>query len=77
MPVYMYLHFPQEYLKVLNFLIPTMFAVGTPKFEERSFHRKICRKGADGMANSLDPDQTVLKEQSNLGLHCLPRPVYP
>ena len=25
-----------------------------------------------GMANSVDPDQTALKEQSNLGLHCLP-----
>ena len=26
-------------------------------------------KDADGMANSVDPDQ-----QSDLGLHCLPRP---
>ena len=30
------------------------------------------------MANSVDPDQTaLLKEQSDLGLHCLPRPVCP
>ena len=28
---------------------------------------------ADGMANSVDPDQ----EQSDLGLHCLLRPVCP
>ena len=28
---------------------------------------------ADGMANSVDPDQ----EQSDLGLHCLPRPICP
>ena len=28
----------------------------------------------DGMAKSVDPDQTApLKEQSDLGLHCLPR----
>ena len=31
-------------------------------------------KDADGMANSVDPDQTA---QSDLGLHCLPRPVCP
>ena len=24
------------------------------------------------MANIVDPDQTALKEQSDLGLHCLP-----
>ena len=24
-----------------------------------------------GMANSVDPDQTAPKEQSDLGLHCL------
>ena len=37
---------------------------------------------ADGMANSVDPDQTaplgaVLEEQSDLGLHCLPRHICP
>ena len=30
--------------------------------------------GKEGMANSVDPDQTA-EEQSDLGLHCLPRPV--
>ena len=29
---------------------------------------------ADGMANSVDPDQTA---QSDLGLHCLPRRICP
>ena len=31
---------------------------------------------ADGMANSVDPDQTA-PEQSDLGLHCLPRHICP
>ena len=30
-------------------------------------------KDAAGIANSVDPDQ----EQSDLGLHCLPRPICP
>ena len=35
-------------------------------------------KDADGMANSVDPDQTAPREeQSDLGLHCLPRPICP
>ena len=34
------------------------------------YHRAMRSKDADGMANSQDPDQ-----QSDLGLHCLPRPV--
>ena len=30
------------------------------------------------MTNSVDPDQTAPREeQSDLGLHCLPRPVCP
>ena len=29
---------------------------------------------ADGMANSVDPDQTA--PQSDQGLHCLPRPIF-
>ena len=34
------------------------------------------QKGANGVANSEDPDQTApLGEQSDLGLHCLPRPI--
>ena len=36
-------------------------------------------KDAEGIANSVDPDQTALEEQeqSDLGLHCLPRPFCP
>ena len=33
-------------------------------------------KDAEGIANSVDPDQTA-REQSDLDLHCLPRPVCP
>ena len=36
------------------------------------YHRVMSPNDADGMANSVDPDQTA-----DLGLHCLPRPVYP
>ena len=33
-------------------------------------------KGGDGIANSVDPDQTApYKEQSDLDLHCLLRPI--
>ena len=32
---------------------------------------------ADRMTNSVDPDQTAPLEQSDLGIHCLPRPVCP
>ena len=39
------------------------------------YNRVMCPKDADGMANSVDPD--VLEEQSDLGLHCLPRPARP
>ena len=34
-------------------------------------------KDADGMANSVDPDQTGPNEQSALGLHCLLGPICP
>ena len=34
-------------------------------------------KNVDGMVNIVDPDQTAPKEQSDLGLLCLCRPVCP
>ena len=34
-------------------------------------------KDADGMANRVDPDQTASEEESDLGLHCLRRPICP
>ena len=38
--------------------------------------RVMCPKDADGMANSIDPDETApsgVKEQFDQGLHYLPR----
>ena len=37
---------------------------------------KMCPKEAEGIANSVDPDQTA-PLQSDLSLHCLPRPICP
>ena len=34
-------------------------------------------KDANGMKNTVDPDQNAAQEQSDLDLHCLPRPVCP
>ena len=34
-------------------------------------------KDVDRMANSVDPDQTALKEQSDQNLHCLFRNICP
>ena len=34
------------------------------------YHRVMSPNDADGMANSVDPDQIA-----PLGLHCLPRPI--
>ena len=44
---------------------------------EQSFYcaALICPKHAAGMANSEDPDQTAPKEQSDVCLHCLPKPI--
>ena len=49
----------------------------TIKFKQRGLSiEKVCLKG--GMTNSVDPDQTAPREeQSDLGLHCLPRRVCP
>ena len=41
------------------------------------YHTVMCPKYAAGLASSLDPDPLFLQEQSDLGLHCLPRPVCP
>ena len=38
------------------------------------YHRVMSLHDADGMANSVDPDQT---EQSDLGMHCLPKHICP
>ena len=48
-----------------------MFAVTTLKFKKRY----LSKVKSDGMANSVDPDQTA--PRTDLGLHCLPRLVCP
>ena len=40
------------------------------------YHRVMSPNDADGMANSVDPDQTA-PQQSDLGLHFLPRDICP
>ena len=35
------------------------------------------QRDTEETANSVDTDQTAPKEQSDLGLHCLLRPIYP
>ena len=41
-----------------------MLAVITLKFKQKLFHGEIYPKGADGMAKSIDPDQTAPLEES-------------
>ena len=53
-----------------------IFTVITLKFEQGGF-TVVCPTDEEGVANSVDPDQTAPLEQSDLGLHCLPRPVCP
>ena len=49
-----------------------------PKKETVWFHIAVASpKDADGMANSVNPDQTAPLEQSDLGLHCLYRLIFP
>ena len=43
------------------------------KIEQWGFIIDMRSKDADRVANSIDPD----KEQSDLGLHCSPRPACP
>ena len=46
-------------IKVLNFQTPKMFAKILLKQTKMFFHRELYPKGANGMANSVDPDQTA------------------
>ena len=40
--------------------------------------RVMCQNDADGISNSSEEsDETVLQKQSDLELHCLPKPVCP
>ena len=53
----------------LNIRTPQKIVIITLKFEQYGSTIEQCVQ----MANSVDPDQ----EQSDLGLHCLPRPICP
>ena len=70
-------------VKFLNFRTPENFAVIYLKFKQRPNLTVFPQKDANGKANKEDPDQTAplravrLEEQSDLGLHCLPRPICP
>ena len=47
-------------VKLLNFWMPEIFAVIYLKFEQRGqILRVFCQNGANGIANSEDPDQTA------------------
>ena len=72
----LYLLYLRPYCKVPKFSNAKNFAVIHLKFKQRGQTLKgICQNGANGIANSEDPDQTA--PQSDLGLHCLPRPICP
>ena len=63
----------QIHCKVPKFWDTKNFAVIYLKFKQSGQTPRYFRqKDADGTANSADPDQ-----QSDLGLHCLPRPICP
>ena len=65
-----------NYRKVPKFSDARKHYCNLPKIQEKRPNLRIfCQKDANGIANSSeDPDQT---EQSDLGLHCLPRPICP
>ena len=59
------------YCKVPKFSDAKAISVIYLKLEKKFNHRVMHPKDADSIANSEDP------EQSDLGLHCLPRPICP
>ena len=65
----------EDYRKVPKFSDARKLCCNLPEIQTKSPNiRVFCQKDANGRATSEDPD---LKEQSFLGLHCLPRPVCP
>ena len=66
------------YHKNLKILDTRKNCCNYPKVGTVSFYdRVMAPKGADRMTNSVDPEQTALQEQSDLGLHCLHSPICP
>ena len=65
-----------DYRKVPKFLDTRNFCCNLPKIQTKKPNlREIHQKGTNGIANSEDPDQ--IAPLSDLGLHCLPRPICP
>ena len=65
-----------NYLKFLNFWTPKN--CNLPKIQEKRPNLGVFQKDANGIANTEYPDQTApLRSRSDLGLHCLPRPICP
>ena len=60
------------YRKVPKFLDARKLCCDPPKIQAKRLNLWVFgQKDANGIANSGNPDQ----EQSDLGLHCLPRPI--
>ena len=66
---------PRCYRKAPKFLDVRKLCCNLPKIQIKKPNLRVfCQKDANGIANSVD---TGAKEQSDLGLHCLPRPICP
>ena len=66
------------YRKVPKFSDVRKLCCNLPKIQEKTPNLWVFRqKNANEIANSEDADQTAPLEQSDLGLHCLPRPICP
>ena len=67
-----------SYRKVPKFSDARKLCCNLPKIQTMRPNLSVFHlKDANGIANSEDPDQTAPREQSDLGLHCLPRPFCP
>ena len=54
-----------------NNLYTESSAIAVLNLDSLVYNAVMCQKDADGMVNSVDPDQTAFEEQSDLGLLCL------
>ena len=65
-----------HYRKVPKFLDARKLCCNLHKIQARRPNYKVFyQNDANGIANSKDTDET--EEQSDMGLHCLPRPIRP
>ena len=64
-----------KYRKVPKFSDARKLCCNLPKIQTKRLNLRVFPPiYANGIANSEDPDQTA-EEQSDLGLHCLPRSI--